>query len=46
MYTITDVKNLNDWMVSHFEEHPLFEKVPEEELVRFLTTILNLYMLD
>lgn len=34
VYTITDVKDLNEWMVFHFEEHPLFERIPDEELVR------------
>lgn len=29
---ITDVKELYDWEVDHLEMHPLFEKVPEEEV--------------
>lgn len=33
MYTITDVLELHQWMCTHFEEHPLFERVPLEELV-------------
>ena len=33
MYTITDVLELHDWMCTHFERHPLFERVPLEELV-------------
>lgn len=32
IYTITDVKELGDWMQQHLDEHPLFERVPEEEL--------------
>lgn len=32
IYTITDVKDLHDWMVMHFEEHPLFERISDEEL--------------
>ncbi|KAM3963107.1 tRNA (guanine-N(7)-)-methyltransferase [Aphomia sociella] len=32
VYTITDVKDLHDWMVLHFEENPLFERITEEEL--------------
>ncbi|XP_014674502.1 PREDICTED: tRNA (guanine-N(7)-)-methyltransferase-like [Priapulus caudatus] len=32
VYTITDVLDLYEWMVRHFEEHPLFERVREEEL--------------
>ncbi|KAI1662156.1 putative methyltransferase [Daldinia decipiens] len=31
VYTITDVENLHEWMVQHFEAHPSFAKVPEEE---------------
>jgi tRNA (guanine-N7-)-methyltransferase len=31
-YTATDVEELNDWMVLHFEEHPMFERIPETEL--------------
>lgn len=33
IYTVTDVKDLHDWMVQHFTEHPLFEMVPQEEAV-------------
>ncbi|XP_029809513.1 tRNA (guanine-N(7)-)-methyltransferase isoform X1 [Suricata suricatta] len=32
VYTITDVLELHDWMCTHFESHPLFERVPLEEL--------------
>ncbi|OWR45201.1 hypothetical protein KGM_213798 [Danaus plexippus plexippus] len=32
VYTITDVKDLHDWMVTHFEEHPLFKRIPDDEL--------------
>jgi tRNA (guanine-N7-)-methyltransferase len=31
VYTITDVPDLHEWMVQHFEAHPSFERVPEEE---------------
>lgn len=31
VYTITDVKDLHEWMVSHFEAHPSFERVPKEQ---------------
>ncbi|CAJ2505315.1 Uu.00g127090.m01.CDS01 [Anthostomella pinea] len=31
VYTITDVEDLHDWMVQHFEAHLSFERVPEEE---------------
>ncbi|KAK3995845.1 putative methyltransferase-domain-containing protein [Cladorrhinum sp. PSN332] len=30
-YTITDVPDLHEWMVQHFEAHPAFERVSEEE---------------
>lgn len=33
VYTVTDVVELNEWMVKHLQEHPLFERVPESELV-------------
>lgn len=31
VYTITDVEDLHKWIVQHFEAHPIFERVPEEE---------------
>lgn len=34
VYTITDVEEVHIWMVKHFTEHPLFTRVPDEELVR------------
>ncbi|ESO97474.1 hypothetical protein LOTGIDRAFT_214330 [Lottia gigantea] len=32
VYTITDVKDLHDWMVEHFIQFPLFQRVPDDEL--------------
>ncbi|XP_046478123.1 tRNA (guanine-N(7)-)-methyltransferase isoform X1 [Neodiprion pinetum] len=32
VYTMTDVKDLHEWMVQHFVEHPLFERIPEDQL--------------
>ncbi|XP_075407479.1 tRNA (guanine-N(7)-)-methyltransferase [Tenrec ecaudatus] len=32
IYTITDVLELHEWMCTHFEGHPLFERVPLEGL--------------
>ncbi|XP_034022714.1 tRNA (guanine-N(7)-)-methyltransferase isoform X2 [Thalassophryne amazonica] len=32
VYTITDVEEVHIWMVKHFTEHPLFKRVPDEEL--------------
>lgn len=32
IYTITDVKNLHEWMVHHLQGFPLFELIPTEEL--------------
>ena len=32
IYTITDVKDLHEWMVEHLEAFPLFERVGEDEL--------------
>lgn len=31
LYTITDVLDLHEWMKRHLEEHPLFERLTEEE---------------
>ncbi|KAK1463800.1 hypothetical protein CCUS01_08214 [Colletotrichum cuscutae] len=31
VYTITDVEPLHQWMVGHFNAHPAFERVSEEE---------------
>lgn len=31
VYTITDVEDLHKWMMGHFERHPSFERVGEEE---------------
>lgn len=43
VYTITDVKDLHDWMRSHLEAHPLFERLSSEEeesdeCVKIMTT--------
>nr|SVE74395.1 EOG090X0BSB [Daphnia barbata] len=32
VYTITDVKDLHDWMVMHLDQHPLFERLTQDEL--------------
>jgi len=32
LYTITDVADLHNWHVEHISAHPLFERVPEEQL--------------
>jgi tRNA (guanine-N7-)-methyltransferase len=32
VYTITDVQDLHEWMVQHFEAHPSFKKLTMEEL--------------
>ncbi|GLV44504.1 uncharacterized protein CBL_10309 [Carabus blaptoides fortunei] len=29
VYTVTDVKDLHEWMVQHFVEHPLFERIED-----------------
>ncbi|XP_066260055.1 tRNA (guanine-N(7)-)-methyltransferase [Euwallacea similis] len=33
VYTMTDVKDLHEWMKQHFQEHPLFQKVNEDDLI-------------
>lgn len=32
IYTITDVRNLHNWMAHHLNQFPLFEYIPTEEL--------------
>ncbi|KAH7723170.1 tRNA (guanine-N(7)-)-methyltransferase [Aphelenchoides avenae] len=32
IYTITDVEELHHWMVQHISEHPLFQRLTEEEM--------------
>ncbi|XP_017797784.1 PREDICTED: tRNA (guanine-N(7)-)-methyltransferase [Habropoda laboriosa] len=32
VYTVTDVKDLHEWMIQHFHEHPLFHEVTKKEL--------------
>ncbi|XP_052759614.1 tRNA (guanine-N(7)-)-methyltransferase-like [Mya arenaria] len=32
VYTITDVKDLHDWMVDHFVKFPLFKRIADEDL--------------
>ncbi|EDX16892.1 GD16394 [Drosophila simulans] len=31
VYTMTDVEDLHKWIVTHMEEHPLYERLTEEE---------------
>ncbi|KAH8360770.1 hypothetical protein KR084_008463 [Drosophila pseudotakahashii] len=31
VYTMTDVEDLHKWIVAHMEEHPLYERLTEEE---------------
>lgn len=32
VYTITDVEEMHDWIVKHMKDHPLFERLTDEEL--------------
>ncbi|XP_053379547.1 tRNA (guanine-N(7)-)-methyltransferase-like [Mercenaria mercenaria] len=32
VYTITDVKELHEWMVEHFEKFPLFTRIDDDQL--------------
>jgi len=34
LYTITDVEDLAIWMREKLESHPMFEKIPEDELAK------------
>lgn len=31
MYTITDVEDLHNWMVQHFDAHPSFVRISEHD---------------
>ncbi|KAH8306833.1 hypothetical protein KR018_004276, partial [Drosophila ironensis] len=31
VYTMTDVEDLHQWIVTHMEEHPLYERLPADE---------------
>lgn len=31
MYTITDVEDLHDWMLAHFDAHPSFERLSDQD---------------
>lgn len=33
VYTVTDVEDLHEWMVQHFTEHPLFQRMNDDQLV-------------
>lgn len=33
LYTVTDVHDLHIWMASHLDRHPLFRRIPDEEMV-------------
>lgn len=39
VYTITDVKDLHDWIVEHFTQHPLFGRLSEQEMVEIIFLI-------
>lgn len=32
IYEVTDVKDLHDWNCLHLGQHPMFERIPKEEL--------------
>jgi tRNA (guanine-N7-)-methyltransferase len=32
IYTVTDVKDLHDWMTMHLDRHPLFDRIPDAEM--------------
>lgn len=34
VYMVTDIQDLHVWMVSHFEDHPLFKRLSEEQAVK------------
>ncbi|KAJ3394424.1 tRNA (guanine-N(7)-)-methyltransferase (tRNA(m7G46)-methyltransferase) [Entophlyctis sp. JEL0112] len=32
IYTVTDVRDLHEWMVKHLDAHPLFERLSQEDM--------------
>lgn len=32
VYTITDVQDLHMWIAKHFDDHEMFERIPEDQL--------------
>lgn len=44
VYTVTDVKDLHDWMVKHFVEHPLFEQLTNDEIVNINNCNMNILL--
>lgn len=44
LYTVTDVKDLHDWMMHHLEKHPLFEYIPTQELLDAKDPVLEASM--
>lgn len=44
LYTITDVKDLHEWMVDHLQRHSLFERILGDELVN-LTNEIKLFFI-
>lgn len=39
LYTITDVAELGEWITSHMDAHPLFQKLSKEEMVREMNVL-------
>lgn len=44
LYTVTDVKDLHDWMMHHLQKHPLFEYIPTQELLDAKDPVLEASM--
>lgn len=38
IYTVTDVKDLHEWMTQHLSEHPLFQRLSQHEMDEDLVT--------
>lgn len=36
LYTVTDVKDLHDWMVKYLDQHASFERISEAEMVSMI----------
>ena len=35
VYTLTDVEDLHNWIVKHFDSHPLYQRINNSELVSY-----------
>jgi len=44
IYNITDVEDLYNWTVEHFDEHPLFARLSDDDLVWIISISIFLIL--